>query len=203
MARYFTALTLLVCLAAVLPAGAQSLGDVARKEAARRKAIGTPAKVHTNETLGVGAVPPSPAGATGAPAGTSSQPALTGASPAAPSAAVAQGAPAPQAVPAGESAKPARGSLTEAEWRTRVADAREALTRAEVLRDALQSRVNALATDFINRDDPAQRDAIQAERQRALAELDRAGREIKARQKATADIQEEARRAGVPPGWLR
>jgi len=74
---------------------------------------------------------------------------------------------------------------------------------AELMREALQSRVNALATDFINRDDPVQRDAIQANRQKALAELDRTGREIRALQTRVSDIQEEARRAGVPPGWLR
>jgi hypothetical protein len=64
-------------------------------------------------------------------------------------------------------------------------------------------RINALTTDFTNRDDPAQRAQIELERQRSLAELDRVKKEIAEQTKAIADIEEEARKAGVPPGWLR
>ena len=88
-------------------------------------------------------------------------------------------------------------------WRGRIDAARTALARAQTFADALQSRINALSADFVNRDDPAQRDVIAADRQKALAELDRVKKEIAAAQKAIADIQEEARRAGVPPGWVR
>ena len=41
------------------------------------------------------------------------------------------------------------------------------------------------------------------ERQKALAELDRMKKAAAADAKAIADLEEEARRAGVPPGWLR
>jgi hypothetical protein len=71
------------------------------------------------------------------------------------------------------------------------------------LSEALQSRINALTTDFVNRDDPAQRNAIAAERQKALAELDRLKQEIVDHQKAISAIQDDARRAGVPAGWVR
>ena len=67
----------------------------------------------------------------------------------------------------------------------------------------LQSRINALTTDFVNRDDPAQRNAIAAERQKSLAELDRVKQEIVDQQKAISAIQDDARRAGVPAGWVR
>ena len=67
----------------------------------------------------------------------------------------------------------------------------------------MQTRVNALTTDFVNRDDPAQRGIIERDRQRALTELDRLKKQIVDDQKAITDIEEEARRAGVPPGWLR
>ena len=50
---------------------------------------------------------------------------------------------------------------------------------------------------------PAQRNAVAANRQKALTELDRVKKEITANTKALADLSEEARRAGVPPGWLR
>jgi hypothetical protein len=69
--------------------------------------------------------------------------------------------------------------------------------------EALQSRVNGLTADFTARDDPAQRAVVANDRQKALAELDRVKNDIVQQTKAIADIQEEARRAGVPPGWLR
>ena len=68
---------------------------------------------------------------------------------------------------------------------------------------ALQSQINGLTADFAARDDPAQRSKVAADRQRALTELDRVKKEIQQHTKALADLQEEARKAGVPPGWLR
>jgi ATP-dependent exoDNAse (exonuclease V) alpha subunit len=84
-----------------------------------------------------------------------------------------------------------------------VAAERDALSRAQIFAEALQSRINVLAADFVNRDDPAQRDVVAAERQKALAELDRVRQEIQQHQKAITTIQDEARRAGVPAGWTR
>ena len=69
--------------------------------------------------------------------------------------------------------------------------------------EALQSRINALTTDFTSRDDPAQRAVIATDRQKALAELDRVKNDITKQTKAIADIQEEARKSNIPPGWLR
>jgi hypothetical protein len=69
--------------------------------------------------------------------------------------------------------------------------------------EALQSRINGLTTDFVNRDDPYQRAKIGEDRQKALDELARVKGEIEAGKKLIDNIEEEARRAGVPPGWLR
>jgi hypothetical protein len=88
-------------------------------------------------------------------------------------------------------------------WSTRMADAREQLSRDLVYMDALQTRVNALTTDFVNRDDPVQRARIASDRQRAIDELARLKKGTEDDRKAIADLEEEARRAGVPPGWLR
>ena len=77
------------------------------------------------------------------------------------------------------------------------------LQRDQTYVDALQTRVNSLATDFVNRDDPAQRAVLASDRQKALGELDRLKKQIEATKKAIADLEEEARRANVPPGWLR
>jgi hypothetical protein len=69
--------------------------------------------------------------------------------------------------------------------------------------DALQSKINALWADFTARDDPAQRAQLELERKRALAEQERVKGEIEKQKKAIADLEEEARKAGVPPGWIR
>ena len=67
------------------------------------------------------------------------------------------------------SADPAERKKEETEWRERVKGERDALERAKTFAEALQSRINALNTDFVNRDDPAQRSVIAADRDKALA----------------------------------
>jgi hypothetical protein len=101
------------------------------------------------------------------------------------------------------SADPAERKKEEAQWRERITSARDALERSKTFADALQSRINALNTDFVNRDDPAQRAVIAADRDKALAELGRLKKEIEQHTKAITAIQEEARKAGVPAGWVR
>ena len=48
-----------------------------------------------------------------------------------------------------------------------------------------------------------QRAKIADDRQKALAELARLTLDIDKANKQIADIEEEARKAGVPPGWIR
>jgi len=174
-------------LAAVLAAstaGAQSLGAVARKEEARRKTIKQPSKVYTNEDLKkiAESLPPPPA-PDAAPAKTEADK--------------------QQKAPEEKPAEPEEPAKDEAYWRGRITQAREQLSRTRTYMEAMQSRINALTNDFYARDDPAQRAQIANERQRALGELDRLKGEEKQQIKAIADIEEEARQAGVPPGWLR
>ena len=161
-------------------APAQSLGDVARREAERRKAVKTPAKVYTNEDLTrlpkPHQLPPSPE----TPAGEAAKPPEQ-----------------PKALKTAEEVK------DEKYWRGRVQEVRSQLNRDQLLLDALQSRVNVLSSDFVNRDDPAQRALIAEDRQKALGELERTRQEIDRLKKQIADIDEEARKAGVPAGWLR
>lgn len=161
-----------------------SLVDVAKAEEARRKSVRKPAKTYTNNDLKPdhGTVrPPAPA---------------TPASPA-PGAATVD-------LPGGtEPEPPAAEAKGEAYWSDRINGARSALERSRIFAESLQSRINALTTDFVNRDDPAQRAVIETNRKTALAELDRVQKEIEAQQKAIVAIEDEARRAGVPSGWLR
>jgi hypothetical protein len=48
-----------------------------------------------------------------------------------------------------------------------------------------------------------QRAAIAAQRDKSLAEMDRLKKEIAEHTKKIATIQQDARRAGAPPGWVR
>ena len=181
-----------VGLAAVLAisaaASAQTLGDVARQEEARRKAVKAPAKVYTNDSLRADPSSPPPAVA-GAPGSAGSS--APGASQQA-----ATPAPAPEAG-AKDSAK------DEAFWKKRMAAARDAVERAKIFAEALQTRINSLSNDWAARDDPYQRAKIGADRDKALAELGRVQKEVLDGTKAIAAIQEEARKTGVPAGWVR
>ena len=104
--------------------------------------------------------------------------------------------------PAGGNAD-AKGKNDEAAWKARMNQAREALRQNEVFAEALQTRINALTTDFVNRDDPFQRAKVGEDRQKALDELDRVKTEIENGKKAIVEIEEDARKANVPPGWIR
>jgi hypothetical protein len=183
-------LLITVLLATAMPAVAQSLADVARAEEVRRKAVRGQVKVYTNENLrgADGGEPPAPQPVPAAPAtaapGATAKPAAPGSNkPAAPSAA--------------ESLK------DEKFWRDRLTAARDALKRSQTFADALQSQINGLYTEFVNMSDPAQRALIEQKRLAAIAEQDRVKADIGKQTKALADIEDEARRANVPAGWLR
>ena len=100
-------------------------------------------------------------------------------------------------------ATPAEAAADEQQWRNRMTAARQALEEAERRAAELQTRANGLWADFTGRDDPAQRATIEQERQAALAELEETRAEADELGRAVADVRDEARRAGVPPGWLR
>jgi hypothetical protein len=166
---------------------APTLADIARQEEARRKAITQPAKVLTNEDL--------------RPLPTVAEPAPSSATP--PSSVTPA---APETGGAAAAATQARAEdplKDEAWWHKRITDARAALERTDTLIAAMESRINQLWADFTARDDPAQRAQIARDRERALAELARLKEERQDQAKAIADIEEEARQGGVPPGWLR
>ena len=174
-----------VASAALLAATAQTLaqqtptlGQLALKEQERRKALKAAGKVLSTTDLPKAAVP---------------------------------AAPTPQAAP--QAAKDAAAETKtaakpedqkdEAWWRERMAQAREELRRSELFAEALQTRINALSNDFSSRDDPYQRARVAEDRQKAMAEMDRVRTDVDAQKKKIAAIEEEARQASVPPGWIR
>lgn len=197
---------ILVVVVSAVSAGAQSLGEVARKEAERRKTVKTPGKTYTNDQLKSDGRDVTPVPAPSTPADSATAPAaggpVTGGAPAAGSGSAKAGADAKQKDQAAAAPAPA-GVKDEAYWRARLQTEREALSRAQMFSDALQSRINGLSTDFTARDDPAARAAIGADRQKSLDELQRVKKEIEQHTKAVTDIQEEARRSGAPAGWVR
>ena len=165
---------------------APTLVDVAKAEEARRKGVRKPAKVYTNGNLKGDnrlAAPPAPA---------------TPAAPSSPSTTV----PAVD-LPGGKVPAAAPATRDQAYWSGRMTAAHTAIERSRLFAESLQSRINALTTDFVNRDDPAQRAKIETDRKAALAELDRVKKEMATQQQEVAAIEDEARRANVPPGWLR
>jgi hypothetical protein len=171
------------------------LGNVARKEAERRKTAKT-GKTYTNDSLPAAPEPSSAPAPSGAQSSDASAPPPAAPAPAAPSSDAA--APPPRV-----SSDPAERKKEEAAWRERIKAERDALDRAKTFADALQTKINSLNTDFVNRDDPAQRAVVAADRDKALAEMGRLKKEIADHTKAIAGIQDEARRAGVPAGWVR
>ena len=184
MTRTTNRFSIVILIALMIQAGAfaQSLADVAKAEEARRKMMKAGAKVYTNEDLSrtpdTSPAPPS-----------SSAP---GAAPKAGEAAVKPG-----------DEKAVDSTKTEAHWKDRATAIRDSLSRNKLVLDALQSQVSGMNAEYMNTDDPGHRGLLEARLKRASGELGRVQQEIENQTKAAADLREEARKAGVPPGWVR
>jgi hypothetical protein len=182
------------------PVWAQSLGDLARQEEERRKTIKSVAKVYTNKDLGNAQPPPPPVASAGQAASTAA------ATPAAGGRTGATGS----AAPTGSAGRTATDGdndkgvqKDQAYWAGRMKELNTQLARDEASASEFQNQVNSLTSDFINQADPTQRSIIEQNRARALSEFARLQKEIEKDRNAIADLQEEGRRAGAPPGWLR
>ena len=187
--NYWIAIPLLVALQTGL--SAQSLADVATAEAARRKTVKSAGKVYTNEDLGN-------TPATG-PAPSSASSGATAGKPGATTDAAKPGDPAAKS----DEKKPVDPAKTEKYWKDRASTIQQSLSRNKLLLEALQTQVSGMNAEFVNTDDPGQRDLLQARLQKATGELQRIQQEIEKQTKAGADLQEEARKAGIPAGWVR
>lgn len=167
-----------------------SLGDLARREALRRQMMPTSTRTLTNQD--VSALPPR---------------ALPSAPASGPPSEPAAGEPAAATKPSASSDRREEGASAgphdEAWWRAKIAAARAALERDQLLADAMQSRINALTNEVASRDDPAQRAVLIEQRLRAVTELDHLKKAFEANRKAIDDITEDARKQGMPAGWIR
>ena len=197
-AHHFTAAATTALLLLSATARGQSLADLAKKEEERRKASPDTGKVYTNKDLN--AVPPAPAGTSTAGATKDTKDTKE-----AKDTKDSKDSKDPKAA-SDDKPKDANGkepAKDKAYWAGRLKTLQDQVDQNQTLVDAMQTRINALSTDFVNRDDPAQRSVIERDRQKALAELTRLKQAVVDGKKAIATLEEEARRAGVPPGWLR
>jgi len=156
----------------------QDVAAAAAKEKERRKKSKGTAKSYGNQDL------PSPA-------------------PTTPS----EGAPAPS--PSPESETRGASSRDETYWRGRATGLRNAVAAAEQrvakaqadYDGARKGNMQPLPIDAISQQPPVPQ--VNAEADRLQKELDDAKSALAQAQQALADLEEEARKAGAPPGWLR
>ncbi len=170
---------MLPVLVVAIPCSGQSLAELAAKEAARRAAIKEPANVITEKDL--------PADKT--PAGRRAPVEADGARP---------------------SATPPRTSTTtktddnghdERWWNARVQPLVEKLNRATRQLETARARARAISAEMQRSGTPAR---VAARKLQSVAtEVDRRAVEVVNARRALGDLEEEARKAGALPGWLR
>jgi hypothetical protein len=178
------------CLALPALAAGQGLGGAAAKEKQRRAEpakTSKPAKTYTEDDLQ--SLPPvENPGTEGSGAG-----AKTGA---------ASRSKAPEASPEGGASNDAEERAraeSEKRWRSRVAAAEARVEKARQNAQYLESLVLVPGYEYV---DEHGRVAISSVEQ--LQRMTRTAKaELAAAEKALDDLKEEARRASVPPGWLR
>jgi hypothetical protein len=174
-------------------ASAQSLADVAKKaEDARDKAKTAPAKVYTNDTL---KLDPRDAELEAA-AAAAVPPATVAPTPAATTTVIINTAPA--------------GVVKDEQyWKTRMRqlqaqlDGDQTFAAAAIAREQplnVQVHRTSENADFIR--DRLQRAELQRQWQDVVAEVSRLKAAIVNDQRAIVDLQQEARRLGIAPGWL-
>lgn len=164
-----------ILVAGIASAGAQSLADVARKEQARREEIKQPVKVYTDADVQKYHAP------------TASQQAQ----------ATKVTALDAKGQPVGQQAAASGMPTDEAGWRARLQTARDGIDRTKLLLSALEQQ--AMRAKMRQGDPAAEGEAPSARD----AEIKRLKAEIEQHQKVLANAEEDARQAGVPPGWVR
>jgi hypothetical protein len=111
-----------------------------------------------------------------------------------------KGPPQPQPIPEYRDAS----GRTEADWRSRATHARERIDRTAAEVASAQAEVRRLENDFYAWSDGNYRDrVIRPAWDQAKENLRNLETEAENARTAMADLEEEARKSGTPPGWLR
>jgi len=169
-------------------AGGQDLAALARKEKARRAAVPKPARVLTEEDVRATAPDaPSPTPTTGSEPATASTPSVE---------------------PPSSEALAAREEQERGQWKERAEAVRDAIKQAEARLSLLEKEFVALRSDLTQVSAAEAQDPMRLQkRDQKIAESYQA---IEAQKRAVADarkaltqLEEDARRKGVPPGWIR
>ena len=169
-----------VLVVGVVSSSAQSLADVARKEETRRNNIKAPAKVYTDADV-----------EKFAPVTASAQQAATTVTPLDAKGAPIQGGTSADGLP-----------TDEAGWRARMQNARDGLDRDKLLLSALEQQAMRAAIRKTAGGGEASEEGGTDVTARA-AEIKRLKAQMDANSAVLANAEEDARRAGVPPGWVR
>lgn len=115
--------------------------------------------------------------------------------------------PGAQPAPAGDVvSEPSDGVGGEEQaWRDKADAARKRIRDAEARIKDAEARFNAALNDLapVNLMDPNREQKLEAERARAKADLEAGRLELEEARSAQVKLEEEARRANVPAGWLR
>ena len=187
-----------VSVLACVPAAAQTdLGAAAAKERERRKALAataSPPPAFTNDDLASEKQAAKDAAKEGASAKDGGKP---GEKP------KPKPQPAPTPLPTATTDDSADRRAQEVGWRTRAQRARQVVAQTAARVTALEQQIARVAGDTMASTDTNQILRLQTQRQSLEAQLNDAREASKTAQEQLADVEEEARRAGVPPGWIR
>jgi hypothetical protein len=88
-------------------------------------------------------------------------------------------------------------------WREAMTKARAAVANARKEHDRLQGEMNRNRVDFTAIDDPAARALVHERIEELFSELSLAEQALADAEQSLRDLEEDARRSGVLPGWLR
>ncbi len=151
------------------------LVELSKKEKERRKKIKT-AKVITNADLGK-----APRPSVIIKGGKSSLPAVMGE----------------------ESEGEKSTKKTKEWWVSRKRKLEEKIASLKKKIQELQQKVNALSTNFLIEQRPIAQQRVKSALEKAKGQLEAAKKELAEAEKALEKLYEDARKAGIPPGWLR
>jgi hypothetical protein len=98
----------------------------------------------------------------------------------------------------------AASAAGEASWRARVAPLHQALREDRAKEGPLLNRINKLSAELAGMAPASvKRRGVESERQKLTAELTGLHESLRTDLAATQTLEDEGRRAGVPPEWLR
>ncbi len=108
------------------------------------------------------------------------------------------------------SSAPARATSPQEEkysdpnyWKTMKANIMRQIRELEEKIKKLRSEVNFLSTQFLLEERPFERNNVKSRLEEAKGLLNQALQQLKEKKKELEKLYREARRRGVPPGWLR